>query len=114
MDEVLKTYDDKKSVIKEYSYIALDDKLDYFYRNIGISPIKLNGKTINEVIKENRIDPAKLIVLKDKETVFEDINFNTIELNGYSGVDSARKVLLDNYNVFYNNFSVEENNDGHE
>lgn len=114
IDEVLKTYDDKKSVIKEYSYIALDDKLDYFYRNIGISPIKLNGKTINQVIKENRIDPAKVIVLKDKETVFEDINFNTIELNGYSGADSARKVLLDNYNAFYNNFSVKENNSGHE
>lgn len=114
IDEVLKTYDDKKSVIKEYSYIALDDKLDYFYRNIGISQIKLNGKTINQVIKENRIDPAKVIVLKDKETVFEDINFNTIELNGYSGADSARKVLLDNYNAFYNNFSVKENNSGHE
>ena len=52
--------------------------------------------------------------LKDKETVFEDINFNTIELNGYSGADSARKVLLDNYNAFYNNFSVKENNSGHE
>ncbi|MDU2994896.1 MAG: zinc ABC transporter substrate-binding protein, partial [Clostridium sp.] len=114
IDEVLKTYDDKKSVVKEYSYIALDDKLDYFYRNIGISPIKLNGKTIDDVIKENRIDPAKVIVLKDKETVTEDINFNIIELNGYSGANSARKVLLDNYNVFYNYFSVKENNDGHE
>lgn len=114
IDEVLKTYDDKKSVIKEYSYIALDDKLDYFYRNIGISPIKLDGKTIQEIINENRIDPAKVIVLKDKETVFQDANFNTIELNGYSGADSARKVLLDNYNTFYNYFSVKENNDGHE
>ena len=99
----------KKSVIKEYRYIALDDKLDYFYRNIGIFSNKIDGKTIQEIINENRIDPAKLIVLKDKETVFQDANFNTIELNGYSGAYSARKVLLDNYNTFYNYFSVKEN-----
>lgn len=109
MDEVLKTYEDKKSAIKEYSYIAVDDKLDYFYRNIGISPIKLNGKSINEVIKENNIDPTKVVVIMDKDSVFEESGYNTIKLQGYSGADSAKEVLLSNYSKFYDNFSIEKN-----
>ena len=107
INNVLKTYDSKKGAVEEYTFIALDDKLDYFYRNIGISPIKLNNKTIHEVIKENNIKPSKLFVLKDRDTVFEESNLNVIELRGYSGIDSAIEVLLGNYSTFYNNFLVE-------
>ncbi len=87
----------------------------------GIRTVNFNGENSGKEnpyymvgYDEYKIELYNIKVFKDKETVFEDINFNTIELNGYSGADSARKVLLDNYNAFYNYFSVKANNSGHE
>ena len=108
IDEALKVYKDKKIDINEYIYVALDDKLDYFYRSIGISPIKLNDKTVNEVIKENNIDPSKVIIIKDKDSIFDEEGYNLVELQGYSGINSVKEVLLNNYKIFYSIFSVED------
>ena len=59
LDKKIEDIKTHKKNLGEYQFITLDDKLDYFYRGIGITPIKVGAKKISDIIKENKLDPKK-------------------------------------------------------
>lgn len=101
IEEAVKSFDKKKEALKDYTFIALDDNLEYFYRSVGISPVKAGSKTIDEVVRSNRLDPTKVIVLKDK-SIAEVINGHTVvELERYNGNLSFEELIVNNYNALF-------------
>lgn len=101
VDIYVRATSDQTSKLSEYTFIALDDYLDYFYKNISITPLKLKGKTVEEVIIENKLDPIKVVILKDKDTKFEEIGFKVINLEKYNGNNSAEEIIVNNYKNLY-------------
>lgn len=101
VDIYVRATSDQTSKLSEYTFIALDDYLDYFYKNISITPLKLKGKTVQEVIVENKLDPTKVVILKDKDTKFEEVGFKVINLEKYNGNNSAEEIIVNNYKNLY-------------
>ena len=92
---------DQTVKLSKYTFIALDDYLDYFYKNINITYFKVGGKTVQEIITENKLDPTKVIILKDKDTKFEGTGFNVINLEKFNGNNSAEELIVNNYRNLY-------------
>lgn len=110
-DEIkgLEGLDSRLRAINEYTFIALDDNMDYFYRTIGITPIKANKeKPLDEIIKNNKLDPSKVILLKDKETAFTTEGYRFIELERYNGNISVEELLIRNYTSMYEGIPIVE------
>jgi ABC-type Zn uptake system ZnuABC Zn-binding protein ZnuA len=99
---------DKKE-LGGYNFIALDDNLDYFYRGLEITPIKLSNKKISDIIEEQKLNPTKVIVLKDKETPFVEEGYKVINLTRYDGNISIDELILRNYNAFYEIIEKKDN-----
>lgn len=99
---------DKKN-LGEYQFITLDDKLDYFYRGIGITPIKVGAKKISDIITENKLDPKKVIVLKDNETPFVEEGYKVVNLTRYDGNVSIDELMLRNYKAVYEIIETKDN-----
>ena len=92
---------DKKD-LSEYQYISLDDNLDYFYRSLGLNTIKVGkDKTIAQVVAENKLDPAKVLVLKDIKTELKEDGFRVINLQSYAGNLTIEDMIINNYRTFY-------------
>lgn len=101
---------ENRKELSEYKFISLDDKLDYFYRGIGISPIKIpSNKTIENVITENKLDPTKVIVLKDRETPMTEVGYKVVILDRFDGKSSVEDLIERNYRSFYDLIEVKEN-----
>lgn len=111
IEEGLKVFDKKSKALKDYQFVALDDNMDYFYRELGISPIKAKNNSILRVIRENRLDPNKVIVLRDKDVPFGETSFRVIELQRYCGVIPPAELLLNNHKVFYDAIPEPKNGD---
>jgi len=98
-----------KKELGDYKFIALDDNLDYFYRGLGINPIKLADKQIGDIITENKLDPTKVIVLKDNETLFNEEGYKVIKLTRYDGNVSTDELILRNYKAVYEIIEIKDN-----
>ena len=98
----VKAIQDKTVNLSDYTFIALDDKLDYFYKNIAINPLKINEKSIENLILEKKLDTKKVIILKDKDTKFEDAKYKVINFEHYDIKVSGEKLVFNNYMNLYN------------
>lgn len=102
IDKRINKIKENKKDLGEYKLISLDDNLDYFYRGVGISPIKVaNNKTIAATISENKLDPAKVIVLKDRETPMTEAGYKVATLDKYDGNCSVSDLIERNYKSLY-------------
>lgn len=102
IDECIKGYNEKKADLKDYVFISIDDTMDYFYRSLGISVIKVTkDMPFEDVINENRDDFDKIVVLKDSETEFEYEGYKVVNLERYSKSISAEELLINNFKNFY-------------
>lgn len=91
-----------KKELSEYQFIALDDNFDYFYRELGISPIKIGkDKTLQDIITENSLDMKKIIILKDNDTPFVDPAFRVVNLVRNDANLSYKDSIIKNYRSFY-------------
>ncbi|MGG7176863.1 metal ABC transporter substrate-binding protein [Clostridium paraputrificum] len=109
IDDSIKELEKRHGTISDYTFIALDDNMDYFYRAIGISPIKVTkDKPLTEIVKINKLDPNKVIILKDKETEFTIEGYRIINLERYNEDISAGELLIRNYTSIYEGIPVEE------
>lgn len=101
VDIYVRATSDQARKISEYTFIALDDYLDYFYKNINIVPLKLKGQTVAEVILEKKLDSTKIVILKDKDTEFNEAGFKVVNLEKYNGNNSAEEIIVNNYKKLY-------------
>lgn len=109
LNKTLEEIKSNKKALEEYQFIALDDKLDYFYRGIGITPIKVVDKTISDVITQNKLDPNKVIVLKDNGTIITEEGYKVINLTSYDGNTSIDELILKNYKALYDIIEIKDN-----
>lgn len=102
IDECIKGYNEKKADLKDYVFISIDDTMDYFYRSLGISVIKVTkDMPFEDIINENRDNFDKIVVLKDSETEFEYEGYKVVNLERYSKSISAEELLINNFKNFY-------------
>lgn len=109
LDKTIDEVKVNKKDLGEYKFIALDDNLDYLYRGLGINPIKLEDKKIGDIIIENKLDPTKVIVLKDSETPFVEVGYKVISLTRYDGNIGIDELILRNYKTFYEIIEIKDN-----
>lgn len=109
LDKNIEEIKTNKKDLGEYQFIALDDNLDYFYRGIGITPIKVGDKKISDIITENKLDPKKVIVLKDNETPVVEEGYKVINLTRYDGNVSIDELMLRNYKALYEIIEEKDN-----
>ncbi|PRR83109.1 metal ABC transporter substrate-binding protein [Clostridium vincentii] len=109
LDKTLEEIKRNKKALEGYQFIALDDKLDYFYRGIGITPIKVGDKTISDVITQNKLDSNKVIVLKDNGTIITEEGYKVINLTSYDGNVSIEELILKNHKALYDIIEIKDN-----
>lgn len=86
----------------EYTFISIDDKLDYFYKELNINIIKCNKEKVKEYIEENNLDTSKVIILKDVNTDFEyESDIKVVNLYSYNCDLSVEDMIVDNYKQVY-------------
>lgn len=110
LDKVVSQVKENKKDLGEYKFIALDSNLDYFYKSLGISPIKLpKDKSVQQYVEENKIDVNKLIILKDVGTPFSEEGYKVVNLEKYNNKVSIEELIENNYKNFYNFIEIKEN-----
>lgn len=110
LDKKIAEIKENRKDLSEYTFIQLDSNLDYFYKNLGISPLKLpEGKSVQQYVEENKIDVNKLIILKDVETPFIEEGFKVVNLDKYDKKASIEELIEKNYRNFYNFIELIEN-----
>lgn len=86
------------------TFISIDDKLDYFYKELNIDIKKCDKNEVKEYIEENNLDPEKVRVLKDVNTDFKcNSDIKVINLYSYSCDMLVEDMIIDNYKQVYNN-----------
>lgn len=100
---------DKKD-LTEYTFISLDSNIDYFYKSLGINPIRLpQDKTVKQYVEESKIDSNKLIILKDDKTIFSEEGFKVINLAKYDSRIDMEELIENNYKAFYGFIEKKDN-----
>ncbi|MBE6051542.1 MAG: ABC transporter substrate-binding protein [Clostridium sp.] len=96
--------------LSEYQYIALDNNMDYFYRALGINTLKVGkDKTIAQVVIDNKLDPAKVLVLKDTRTELHEEGFRVVNLQSYATNSTIEDMIVNNYKTFYDFIEKKQN-----
>lgn len=104
IEKNIKELSKNKVDLKDYVYISVGDDLDYFYKNLGITTLKIpEGKTLDEFVKENEYDYKKVMVLKDDEINFASEPFKIVSFSKYDEKVTASQLLVRNFQIFYEN-----------
>lgn len=101
IDKSVKEFETKKESLKDYTFISVDNNLDYFYRSVGINPIKLENNTVDDIIRINKLDPKSVIIVKDKLVETEISGHTLVELDRYDGNISFEELIIRNYNSLF-------------
>lgn len=97
LDLKVKAFDSSFEELKNYEFVSLDNSFDYFFRKISISPIYAKGEALEKIISDNKLDKAKIIVLKDSKTQFAGEGYNVVNLESYNNNMNFEQTMLNNY-----------------
>lgn len=110
LDKGIMEAKENKKDLSEYTFVTLDNNFDYLYKGLGISPAKLpEGKTMAQYVEEEKIDPNKLIVVKDTETPFNEPGYKVVNFEKYSNKMSIEELIEQNYKKLYSVIEIKEN-----
>ena len=110
LNEKISKIKENKKDLSEYTFITLDNNLDYFYKSLSINVIRLpEGKSVQQYAEENKINANKLIVLKDVETPFTEEGYKVANLEKYNNKISIEELIESNYKNFYDFVELKEN-----
>lgn len=101
---------ENKKDLSEYTFISLDNNIDYFYKSLSINTVKLPEQmSVKQYVEDNKIDPNKLIVLKDEKTAFNEEGFKVVSLVKYDKKVSIEELIKNNYKIFYDFIELKDN-----
>lgn len=100
IDDTVKNYDDSIKNVKNYTFIAIDNDLDYFFRKISVTPIYANNQPLDKIITDNKLDKTKVIVIKDSKTQFTADGYTMISLDSFNSSMSFEQLINNNYKIF--------------
>lgn len=101
--KILNLYKEENIELSKYTFVTFDDYLDYFYKTIGLSYVKLGEKTIVDYATENKIQQENIIILKDINTTFNIDGYKVIQLQKYNGELSPEGLFKSNIDTFISN-----------
>lgn len=101
--KILNLYKEENIELSKYTFVTFDDYLDYFYKTIGLSYVKLGEKTIVDYATENKIQQENIIILKDVNTTFNIDGYKVIQLQKYNGELSPEGLFKSNIDTFISN-----------
>ncbi|MGL4772041.1 MAG: metal ABC transporter substrate-binding protein [Clostridium sp.] len=83
---------------KGYNFLVVGDSYDYFLKSIGIDFTKVENNKVDEVIKEKKLDPSKVVIIKDNNV---EIQHKTplkyvASLENFNGDKSFEELILSN------------------
>ena len=97
LNKFISNIKENKKELSEYVFISLDSNIDYFYKSLSINPLKLPEQiSVKQYVENNKIDPSKLIVLKDEKTVFNEEGFRVANLLRYNNKVGIHEFLENN------------------
>lgn len=101
---------ENKKDLSEYTFISLDNNIDYFYKSLSINTVKLPEQmSVKQYVEHNKIDLNKLIVLKDEKTAFNEEGFKVASLVKYDKKVSVEELIENNYKIFYDSIELKDN-----
>lgn len=101
---------ENKKDLSEYTFISLDNNIDYFYKSLSINTVKLPEQmSVKQYVEHNKIDLNKLIVLKDEKTAFNEEGFKVVSLVKYDKKVSVEELIENNYKIFYDSIELKDN-----
>lgn len=72
-DKQISYYNEEIKALKNYNFVILDNRFDYIAKSLNLNTIKLKDKDINDLVKENNLDPEKVVIIQDGDDLV-DIN----------------------------------------
>ena len=110
LDKTITETRENKKDLSEYTFVTLDNNFDYFYKTLGINPTRLpEGQTMAQYVEEKKIDPNKLIVVKDIETPFTEQGYRVVNFQKYDNKLSIEGLIEANYKNLYDLIENNEN-----
>lgn len=101
LDDSIEEIKSKDIDFSKFTFISLDDRLDYFYRSMGIVPIKAKDKTVSTIIEENNINIENVILLKDAKTEINTEGYKVLNLESFNSDKTFNQTILDNLRNIY-------------
>jgi ABC-type Zn uptake system ZnuABC Zn-binding protein ZnuA len=119
LDEIDNMFLDEKEEYEEYTFIALNDNLDYFFNHAGIKPLKLSIEEdvlkLQEGLKSNTDDLKQYVLLYDDVAeltaygaLINNESIKRTKMNKYSNDKSIIEMIEENYNLLREQLIVPE------
>ncbi|MGL5150235.1 MAG: metal ABC transporter substrate-binding protein [Clostridium sp.] len=104
IDELNKTYKLELEKLSEHKFIVVGDSFDYLLNNLKLDYIKTYDGNISTVIKENKLNPEQVIVIKDSEDLIEldKLLNNVVTLQNFDCNKSFKELIYYNINILVN------------
>ena len=85
--------------LNKYNFILEDNKLEYFFRGLGIEYNVLpKGMNLKDYVKKNKLDTKSLIFVQDKKSKNEVKGIKTVKLEVYNDNKSFKEEIEYNIN----------------
>lgn len=100
LDDSIKKYEKSISLLSDYTFITLNNNFDYLTKSLNLNVMKLDNHEISEFIKNNNLNPKKVIIIQDgeEEEKMDLSQYYTVKLWKYYGKMSFDDLIIYNIN----------------
>ena len=110
LEQSLSIYNGKRNDLNNYIFISLDEKLAYFFRDLGIDTYLLKGDSIEKYIVDNNFDLSKVVIVRDAKTEFNNPQYKLLTFESFDSNKSYEDIMFNNYKELYSLTVIEKNN----
>lgn len=110
LEQSLSIYNGKRNDLNNYIFISLDEKLAYFFRDLGIDTYLLKGDSIEKYIADNNFDLSKVVIVRDAKTEFNNPQYKVLTFESFDSNKSYEDIMFNNYKELYSLTVIDKNN----
>lgn len=110
LEQSLSIYNGKRNDLNNYIFISLDEKLAYFFRDLGIDTYLLKGDSIEKYIVDNNFDLSKIVIVRDAKTEFNNPQYKLLTFESFDSNKSYEDIMFNNYKELYSLTVIDKNN----
>lgn len=110
LEQSLSIYNGKRNDLNNYIFISLDEKLAYFFRDLGIDTYLLKGDSIEKYIVDNNFDLSKVVIVRDAKTEFNNPQYKLLTFESFDSNKSYEDIMFNNYKELYSLTVIDKNN----
>lgn len=110
LEQSLSIYNGKRNDLNNYIFISLDEKLAYFFRDLGIDTYLLKGDSIEKYIVDNNFDLSKVVIVRDAKTEFNNPQYKLLTFESFDSNKSYEDIMFNNYKELYSLNVIDKNN----